>query len=100
MLNLSVDEARERRWVEGRAVHGGGAFVGDPYLELYEELLDALNYIEEAIRQGAPRGGPQLLQRLRGRIDRCALDLHDLLSVPFGPPFESGEGGECSQDRN
>jgi hypothetical protein len=29
----------------GRATHGGTSFQGDPAQELYEELLDSLNYV-------------------------------------------------------
>jgi hypothetical protein len=43
-----------RRWAAGRRAHGGGPWQGQhPLLELDEELLDALNYLDEAVRQGA-----------------------------------------------
>ena len=40
------------RWEAGRKAHGGGPWVGrKPVAELYEELLDALNYCDEHERQ-------------------------------------------------
>ena len=51
LISISTEEARRRKWEEGRARHGS-EFVGHPLLELDEELLDALNYCDEALRQG------------------------------------------------
>lgn len=40
------------RWQQGREAHGNGQWIGrEPVEELYEELLDGLNYIEEHIRR-------------------------------------------------
>lgn len=52
---MSFDEQRARRWHKGILTYRGGlagCFVGDPRHELWEELLDSANYIDEWQRQG------------------------------------------------
>ena len=52
---------RAARWELGRALHGGGPFVGNPGDEADEEFLDAVNYIEEVRTQTITAGhGPNL----------------------------------------
>ena len=51
LINLPLDEARKIKWQWGRAKYGA-EFVGHPLEQLDSELLDALNYVEEAERQG------------------------------------------------
>lgn len=51
LVELPIEQARRIKHAEGMAVRGrrpDEAFQGDPWLELYSELLDALNYAEEA----------------------------------------------------
>ena len=52
---MPFDEARRAKWERGRALHRGGGetgFVGDPAYELFEEMLDAMNYLEELESRG------------------------------------------------
>lgn len=51
LLRLGIDAARKIKWKAGQEKYGP-VFVGDPLEELYAELADALNYIDEAERQG------------------------------------------------
>lgn len=54
-VGFLVDAAA--RWNQGRERFGGSGWVGNPPLyELYEELLDAINYIEEHERQQGRAG--------------------------------------------
>ena len=64
LIHLPIEEARAAKWRRGRPV-----FIGHPLEELDEELLDAMNYAEEAARQGFPMAGiPEDLRRLCERI--------------------------------
>lgn len=68
LIHLPIDEARAVKWRRGRERYGS-AFIGHPLEELDEELLDAMNYAEEATRRGFEMGGiPEDLQRLCERI--------------------------------
>lgn len=56
LCEVSLGHARERRWKAGRRARGLVAdepFNGDPLSELYEELVDALNYIDAHLQQHA-----------------------------------------------
>ena len=50
-IESSTDEALKAKWARG-AERYGSKFVGHPLKELDEELLDAINYVAEAERQG------------------------------------------------
>lgn len=50
-INFPVVRACAMRWAKGRETRGL-AFEGDPIEELYEELIDAINYCDEAEVQG------------------------------------------------
>jgi hypothetical protein len=56
LIELSIDEARRLKYEVGRQEHrakrGGDEFVGDPLKELFDELLDAMNYVDECERRG------------------------------------------------
>ena len=54
-IGMDTAEALKAKWARG-AEQYGAKFVGHPLLELDEELLDALNYVAEAERQGWPIG--------------------------------------------
>ncbi len=56
LIHLPIEEARAVKWHRGRELYGP-TFVGHPLRELDEELLDAMNYAEEAARQGFPMEG-------------------------------------------
>jgi hypothetical protein len=62
-INLDTDAAARLKWSRGREKYGD-AFVGHPLLELDEELLDALNYVTEAERQGWDLGSMATFLRL------------------------------------
>lgn len=50
VMEKRIDELRRAKWDDFRATHGmpdDAPFVGDPRKELIEELLDALNYLDE-----------------------------------------------------
>ena len=54
-FNLPLEEALDEKWTRGKEsirVNGEG-WIGDPPMEeAYEEVLDLINYIREAKRQG------------------------------------------------
>lgn len=64
LIHLPIEEARAEKWRRGRARYGP-VFIGHPLEELDEELLDAMNYAEEAARRGLPvEGTMEDLRRL------------------------------------
>jgi len=68
LIHLPIEEALAAKWRRGRE-HYGPVFIGHPLEELDEELLDAMNYAEEAARRGFPIAGiPEDLRRLCERI--------------------------------
>ena len=68
LLHLPIKEARAAKWRRGRERYGP-VFIGDPLEELDEELLDAMNYAEEAARRGFQMAGiREDLHRLCERI--------------------------------
>jgi len=70
LIDLSIDEAARLKWEAGRRKHGA-EFVGDPVEELFAELIDGLNYCDEARRQGVDLGEvPQTLRHLAGAVQR------------------------------
>ena len=69
LIDLRIEEARAAKWQRGREQYGP-VFIGHPLEELYEEILDGLNYVAEAERQGFPMGSMadelrQLCKRVR-----------------------------------
>lgn len=55
-LEMGIGEARREKWDLGRLKYGP-VFKTNPLIELDEELLDSMNYVEEAARQGYPVDG-------------------------------------------
>lgn len=51
MTQLSIEEAKKEKWRLGQIKYGP-IFVGHPLEQLDDELIDAMNYCEEAERQG------------------------------------------------
>lgn len=54
-LNLPIDEALIAKWESGRKHYrdgDDGGFVGDPVEELFQELLDSIQYTREIERRG------------------------------------------------
>lgn len=67
LIDLEIDEACRLKWQRGQKVYGQ-TFVGHPLIQLDEELIDALNYLEEAARWGYDIGDiPQQLRAIRER---------------------------------
>jgi hypothetical protein len=87
LIHLPIEEARAAKWRRGREQYGP-VFIGHPLEELDEELLDAMNYAEEAARRSFQMAGiSEELRRLCERtraIYRAAAGI-----VAKG---ESGEG--------
>jgi hypothetical protein len=67
LIHLPIEEARAAKWRRGRE-HHGPVFIGHPLEELDEELLDAMNYAEEAARRGFPMAG--IVEDLRHLCER------------------------------
>ncbi len=68
LIHLPIEAARAAKWRRGREQYGP-VFIGHPLEELDEELLDAMNYAEEAARRGLPMAGiAEDLRRLCERI--------------------------------
>jgi len=69
-----IDEMCERRYRNFREAHGMAdedPFVGDPRAECIEELVDALNYLEEVDKTG---GNVYTIRALvRGALAACIL---------------------------
>jgi len=64
LIDLTIGEAARLKWEAGQRKHGT-EFVGDPVEELFAELIDGLNYCDEARRQGVDLGEvPQALRHL------------------------------------
>lgn len=64
LIEIHVEVARAVKWLEGRKQYGP-EFVGHPLDEFDGELLDAMNYAEEAERQGWNLGSvPERLRAL------------------------------------
>ena len=79
LIDLPIAEARAVKWKAGRAAYGGDSFQGDPLLELHDELLDAMNYTQEATDRGAVLPGFQwmlalLMVNLRREYKRGAAE--------------------------
>ena len=58
MFDIEIERLLQVRWDIGQTEYrsDGGDFVGDPWEELYEELLDGVNYAREANRSTKERG--------------------------------------------
>ncbi len=67
LIHLPIEEARAAKWRRGREQYGP-VFIGHPREELDEELLDAMNYAEEAARRGFPMAG--IAEDLRNLCER------------------------------
>ena len=51
LTDLPIEAAQQAKWDLGRIKYGP-VFVGNPIEQLDDELIDALNYCEEAARRG------------------------------------------------
>ena len=67
LIDLPTDQAKKIKWAEGQKKYGP-TFVGDPLEQLDSELIDALNYIDEAERRGISL--PGFADNIRDMRDR------------------------------
>jgi hypothetical protein len=81
LIHLPIEQARAVKWRHGRERYGP-VFTGDPLEELDEELLDAMNYAEEAARRGFPMA--QIAEDLRRLCDRTRAIYRAVEGVPQG----------------
>ena len=66
-IHLEIEDARARKWSVGQQKYGP-KFVGHPLEQFDEEMLDALNYVDEAERWGFDMGS--IAVELRGICER------------------------------
>lgn len=88
LIHLSIEEARDAKWRRGRE-QNGTVFIGHPLEELDEELLDAMNYGEEAARWGFPMAGT--VEDLRWLCER----IRAIYRAEEGKVREDAERNEC-----
>ena len=69
-VGMQLDHACRAKWEAGAKVYGP-VFVGNPAAHLFEECVDALNYIDEMARQRYPSGR---LDELRRAVRKVALE--------------------------
>lgn len=84
LIDLDFDEAAAIKHECGRQKYraqGEGTFVGEPLPELFEELLDAVNYAQEAEKQGIAL--PGVVRDLRDIADRVRRAWRDREGVQF-----------------
>ena len=63
LIDMSVEDARQAKWEAGVLEHGP-VFRHEPIEEFDLEMLDALNYCDEAQRQGYPESRLEVLRCL------------------------------------
>jgi hypothetical protein len=83
-----VDRDRRARWEVGRALYGGGPFVGNPVEECDQEFLDALNYLEEIRVQTVAFGhGPSLdeIDAIFRAVSEICIRFRRAMRPPFEP---------------
>lgn len=51
LIDMPIEVARRVKWERGQRVYGP-TFVGHPLEQFDEEMIDALNYLDEAERWG------------------------------------------------
>ena len=74
-IHLPLKEALQLKFERGRAKHrqnDQNEFRGDPIEELFQECLDAMNYCDEATRQGID------LSHRRSQFWATALELQSI----------------------
>lgn len=66
-------------------------FSGDPLIECYSEFIDALNYLDEAARQGTD------VSEMRDQVERQTAALQLFLCVRNGVPYGSPDAETTGQ---
>ncbi len=70
LWEMSWDDAKARKWEEGRKKYGDD-WGGDPPLEeFYAEMVDASNYLDEAYKRGDMI--TEYEKFIRERVNECA----------------------------
>ena len=76
VFDISIREAMNQKRLEGIIEYRGGdetqPFQGDPHIEMYGELIDAMNYNEEA-----GKGGFKLYDKFKKVLNELAQELRD-----------------------
>ena len=78
LIVLPFDQARAEKFKIGRAEHGP-VFRRNPIEEIDLELIDAVNYAEEAIRQGFDR---EALETIIARLKEVDAMVRTLYTAP------------------
>ena len=96
LIDLPITRACIEKWNAGRAAHGA-EFEGDPLEELFGELIDAINYADQAELEGFDVG------QVRAELFNCATEVQELarnrstaeeLTSESGPRlFPTNQGG-------
>ena len=69
LIDLPIDEARRIKYAVGREQYGGDQFVGNPFRELHDELIDSMNYCDEIESRGHALGSiPAQLRAICERV--------------------------------
>jgi hypothetical protein len=71
LKKTTLREIRDARWDAGRAARGlhfAAPFEGDPFVELAEEIADAVNYCEIASEYAETALGDAHLENLRNTL--------------------------------
>ena len=79
---LSIRAAKARRWRTGREVRGlsiGEPFDGVPLHELFEELIDSLNYLDAYFKC---KPGDLLMRMAAQRVEEAATITKERLRAP------------------
>ena len=75
LVELPVEAACRKKWIDGRELYGGDKFVGHPGEEAFSEGIDLLNYLDEWERQGKDVSDVRpLIQWCTRRIQRMVLE--------------------------
>lgn len=77
-MHLALEDAQLLKWDEGRQKYGPDWNGEAPGVELHEEALDALNYIDEAAKRGAPAA---VIDPLRDCARQLAVGARMLVSL-------------------
>ena len=87
-IEMSTAEACRVKWEAGQKIYGK-EFVGHPLVQLDEELIDALNYIDEAERWGIAMGDC-------ASTIRAIRDFNQVMYLKCGVPSVKSNVGHAS----
>ena len=93
-INMSIDEARQEKWEAGVKEHGR-IISNDPLEELWDEILDGINYVRQLEldpRVPCNNGSFANLRAAYGGLITAAAAVQLLKEDFGGKEFESCEG--------